>query len=306
MSLFKRTGLLTIIVVLIAATGLLIYQYGYLVYNDYDYHTSYKDVHGLRSSSPVFINGVRVGKVSSVELDESMHHVDVVLSIKKEIPIPKGSIALLAANSMIDTRMIYIQTSDNETILSHNDKIFGKYDTTILEMQGQIAPIIDGTKYILNTAEKNFNNFNRKIENGLVFETQRDIRDMERDMSSYHNQVNSINKSANGILSSINSLNKKTAAIAKKKDSINTSINSLVAKTQSFASMNINTKAHSFNTTIDTLAKHIGDAANNATTKKLLNDNAAYKNAVKKTANANNSMKELKEDPPGITIIGGN
>ena len=306
MSLVKRTGIITIITVVVVAAALLVYKYAYLVYRNYDYHTSYKDVHGLQRSSPIFLNGVRVGEVTDIELNEEMHHVDVVLTIRKEVPIPKGSVALIAANNLIDTRMVYIQTSDNPQVLTHNDKIIGKYDTTVLEMHDQIAPLIDGAKYILNTAEKNFGNFNRKLERGLVFETQRDVRSLEKDMNSYRKQVNSIDNSAGDILRSLDAIKETTARIANRKDSINASINNAVALTNKAASTNIVAEANELRQSLDTLNQKIKATANSETVIKYLDNKTLYEKAVEKTAAADKGTKEAKENPPTISIIGGN
>lgn len=304
MSLIKRTGIVTVVVVVLAITTVLVYNYAYLVYQDYDYHTSYKDVHGLQRSSPVFLNGVRIGEVTKIKLNKELHHVDVVLSVKKEVPIPKGSIALIASNNLVDTRMIYIRTTDNPEILKHNDKIIGKYDTTVLEMQDQIAPIIDGAKYILNTAEKNFNNFNRKLDQGLVEKTQTDIRTMERDMSSYRKQVASIEESANKVVKSLSSLKAATYSIKQKKDTINSSIENAVEQTNTIASVKIADKTTELKQNLDSVNQQISTTTQNPTLQKYLNDNALYKSTTESVHDANESMKELKEAPPGISLIG--
>lgn len=306
MSLVKRTGIITIITIVVAVAALLVYNYAYLVYQDYDYHTSYEDVHGLQRSSPVLINGVRVGEVTGVKLNKEKNRVDVVLSIKKEIPIPKGSVALIAANNMIDTRMIYLQTSNSTEILKHNDKITGKYDTTVLEMEDQISPLIDGAKYILETAEKNFDNFNRKLEKGLVKETQENIESMEKDMKSFRKEVNSISNSANSVLVSLNQLKEQSASIAAKKNELNTSINSTVASTDTLAAIPIASKVSDIKKAVDTASMQVNTVVNNSALKQLTEDNSTYKNATEKIGEANTNMKELKEDPPGISIFGGN
>ena len=64
----KRSTWLTVISVLVLVAGYLAYKYAYLVYREYDYITLYEDVHGLQRSNPIFIDGVRVGEVSNIEL----------------------------------------------------------------------------------------------------------------------------------------------------------------------------------------------------------------------------------------------
>lgn len=302
MSKRTKSRLFTIGFLVLVIGGYLIYKYAYLVYQSYDYYTSYDDVHGLQRSSPVMINGVRVGEVSDIEMIER-GRVQVEFSIDKETLIPRGTTALLASHSLMGDKKIKLVLGEQEGYFTHNDFIPGKYDTTVLEMRDQIDPFVESAKYYLLSADKKFTKLKINFDHGLAVELQNDIYKLERNANNIHKKSYDISKNADRILSLVNRLNTQTASIASRNSQLNNSINSIEESSERLTQIEYSVKAEE----VSKLANEIEEGAKklqeNAAMKKMLNDKSAYKNLNETVEKINESAKELNDDPPGISIF---
>lgn len=291
----KKRGWLTIAIVLIAVSGFLVYQYAYLVYQDYDYYTYYDDIHALQIANPVFVNGVKVGEVSQIKLNGG-EKVRVTLSIDKKTQLHKGTVAILASNSLRGDKMIFLEQGQGSEVLSHKAVITGKYDTTVMDMTDQVSPIIESAKYILNTADKNFTTFNRKVDNGLVEKTQKDIRRIEQRMTRYHTQLGELEKNTAKIISTISNMKTQAQAINGKRQELNKTIKTAENATEEWSNKNIAPYLDTIEGNINAVRQQVSEIENNTTVKKALENSQTYNDATKKSAELNNSLREMKKN----------
>lgn len=302
MSKKTKSRALTIGFLVLLVGGYLIYKYAYLVYQSYDYYTHYDDVHGLQRSSPVFINGVRVGEVSGLDMNEK-GGVEVEFSIDKEIPIPKGTIALLASLNLMGEKKITLVPGDEGGYYTHNDFITGKYDTTVLEMKDQIDPFVESAKYYLLSADKKFTKMKISFDNGMTVKLQNDIYQLERKTDNLYRKSYQLSSRASEVIASLKKLNATTAKMAVNNAQLNNSINSIENSTYKLTQVEYSVKAKE----VSKLAKEIESGAKaveeNENLNKLLNDKSAYNDANELVEKVNNGVKDLSENPQGISIF---
>lgn len=291
----KKRGWLTIAIVLIALSGFLVYKYAYLVYQDYDYYAYYDDIHALQIANPVYVNGVKVGEVSQIKLNGS-EKVRVTLSIDKKTKLAKGTIAVLASNNLRGDKMIFLEPGTDVEILSHKAVITGIYDTTVMDMSDQINPIIESAKYILNTADKNFTTFNRKIDNGLVKKTQNDIRRIEQSMASYRTKLSEIETNSSKIIGTIVSLKNRAQSINNKSTELNNTIKNAEKTTGEWSVQPVAANIDTINKGIRSANEQLSQIEGNKTIQGVLEKKEMYNDAAKKSAELNNSFREMKRD----------
>lgn len=92
----------------------------------------YDRVDGLSAGSIVYLKGVKIGSVKSLELtpDDSIR---AVLSIEGDRRFPKGSVARISAASLVDGKAVYVEKSDSPEWVERNGRLVGVYDVSILE-----------------------------------------------------------------------------------------------------------------------------------------------------------------------------
>ena len=136
----------------------------------------YDRVDGLSTGSIVYLKGVKIGSVKSLELLPS-DSILVVLTLDDDRQIPVGSVARVSSASLIDGKSITIEKSTSTELVSFNGRIQGVYDIGFIEnlseesagLSGnvtqtadQIAQLTERLNEMLN--QQNRDNFSRSLE----------------------------------------------------------------------------------------------------------------------------------------------
>src|SRR5690348_9685219 len=103
----KGTIVSIIVIVLVAGVWYLLYHFTSVLSKDYTYYGYYEDVKGLQASSGVFDRGVKIGKVSSVDLDGK--RVKVTFSVRKGEKIPGGTVAVITPGDLLGGKAIKLE-----------------------------------------------------------------------------------------------------------------------------------------------------------------------------------------------------
>lgn len=180
---------------------------GHNIFTPNNYYTiSYPSVNGLTISTPVLVNGYKVGIVQDMKFDyETMGNVEVVVSLDDQLKVPTGSKALLVVDFLgvanIDLKIANHQASYHNS----GDAIEGVVATGIMgELEEEILPqmkemlpkvnsILDGLdKLVNNTAiEKSLGKM-ENITTQLEVSTIELTRLMQSDVPSVMNSVANI------------------------------------------------------------------------------------------------------------------
>ncbi len=276
-----------------------------MIYQEYDYYTHYTDVNGLQRSNPVYINGVRVGEISNITLSGTEKKVTVTMSINKETQIPKGTIAKLASTGVLGGKIVLLELGEGPGLYTHKDVLRGVYDTSIMDMSEQIEPIVESVKYILGTADKNFSNFNRRLDNGLVKKTQKDARELESNMNKLNRQVTQIANSADNIITSLKGFRKKSDTLKAGQDELNKTIQSAERSTASLANEPIVEPVTNLRKAVNNAQEQATKLEQSELVQHTLNDDSTYKKSANTLQQINTDMKDLKENPKGFQLVGG-
>ena len=112
---------------ILVIASILLFIWGYSFLKGRDLFTSYKtfyveysNVEGLASSAPVTINGLVVGKVSSIQLQNGTGKLVVELQIKSDFPISKTSIVNIYEPGLIGGKQIQIIPNLNDKSLAES------------------------------------------------------------------------------------------------------------------------------------------------------------------------------------------
>ena len=115
-----KTGILVI-----SSLALFIWGYSYLkgkdLLNDYKtIYVEYENVEGLASNAPVTINGLTIGKVSNIILQNATGKLLVELQIKSGFPFSKSSIIAIYEPGLIGGKQIQIIPNFDDKKLAVN------------------------------------------------------------------------------------------------------------------------------------------------------------------------------------------
>ena len=96
-------------------------------------NSSYFDVGNMTIGNDVKINGVKVGEVLNIKLDQVSYMAIITSSIDKSINIPDDSVFKISNNGFIGSSYIEIQLGNSEELLKNNDYSANNIDAVSLE-----------------------------------------------------------------------------------------------------------------------------------------------------------------------------
>lgn len=140
------------IVVVIVAAFFLFFAYrvsDLQVVKGYNVTAKFLKVGGLNAGSDVRINGIKVGSVISMKLDDIDYIADVVMSIAPNINLPVDSTAVIVSDGLVGDKFIKIEPGKSKELLKNGDVISNTKDFKTLEdMVGEIIFMVtdDGSK----------------------------------------------------------------------------------------------------------------------------------------------------------------
>ena len=107
------------------------------------YYVSYTNVTGLSGSSPVLLNGYKVGQVREIQYEyDNPGHVLVELALDKQLRVPNGSKAVLSAGLLGDAQ-IDLKFSTSKDFHTLGDKLIGETSSGLMDNVARIMPGVD-------------------------------------------------------------------------------------------------------------------------------------------------------------------
>ncbi|MGM9845942.1 MAG: MlaD family protein [Muribaculaceae bacterium] len=120
------------------------------------YYATYTNVNGLAQSAPVTLNGFKVGQVRELSYDyDNPGHVNVELSLDRELKLPLGTRAVLASD-LLGTASITLEFTDSKSYHAVGDKLegvvqAGLMDNVSKELMPSVAAIFPKIDSLLTT-----------------------------------------------------------------------------------------------------------------------------------------------------------
>ena len=96
-------------------------------------NSSFFDIGNTNIGNEVKINGVKVGEVLDIKLDQETYMAIITSSVYKSIQIPDDSVFKISNNGFIGSSYIEIQLGNSEELLKNNDYSVNNIDAVSLE-----------------------------------------------------------------------------------------------------------------------------------------------------------------------------
>ena len=100
---------------------------------NFQINSSFFNIGNMNIGNDVKINGVKVGEVLNIKLDQETYMAIITSSIDKNIQIPDDSVFKISNNGFVGSSYIEIQLGNSEELLKNNDYSANNIDAISLE-----------------------------------------------------------------------------------------------------------------------------------------------------------------------------
>jgi phospholipid/cholesterol/gamma-HCH transport system substrate-binding protein len=279
-----------------------IWLYNFLKGKDYFkstayYYSVFDKVGGLAESSPVEINGYKVGVVQSIEfLDPTSGRLLVVYSVSKDFILPKNTVAEIVPVSIIAGMKVQFVYGDGPGFYSEGDTIPGKLVESLLAtFEKEFVPIKVKTMELLNLLDSVTGSINdilnpefRKNLNGTMANLNGTTESLD----------NIIGSREQDLRATIDNLNRFSKMLADNSGKIDKSFTSLESITDTLASADIYNSVLNLKESLQktsTLLENLNDGKGSAG--QLLTNDSLYQNLSTSLASLNELLTDMKANP---------
>lgn len=279
-----------------------IYLYNFLKGKEYFkrtnvYYAVYDKVGGLAESSPVEVNGYKVGVVHSVEfVDATSGRLLVIFSVGKNFKLPLNTVAEISPVSILGGMKVQFVYGNGPGFYKEGDTIPGrlagslvdKVETEIIPLKDKIASLIVVLDSVISSVDEVLNEDFRKNLRGTV-------ANLNRTTGSLSNVLGSRETDLKSIIENLNKLSTMLAQNSGKLDKTFTNLESIsdtLAAADIYGSIrNLKSSLEKVSLMVDNLNKGKGSAG------QLLTNDSIYANLNKSLASLNELLVDLKANP---------
>ncbi len=254
------------------------------------YYISYTNVAGLDIASPVTVNGFKVGQVLDIQYEyDNPGHVLVEISLDKELRLPKGTKAVLAAD-LLGSASVMLDMGNDKVFYEFGDKIEGAVPSGLMdnvanEVLPQVTAIIPKVDTLLTSV-------NAIVSDPAIYASIRRLDEITANLSATTAKLNTfvgslspVVANVDGFTSNLNDISRDLAVVSNdlkslQLDSTMNVINSTATNLQSLTG--------TLNTTINGKDSSLG---------LLMNDAQLYNSLNGAVGNLDSLFVDIKKNP---------
>ena len=270
-----KVGVLTIVAIALLIVGFNFLKGKNLFSREKHLYAVFGELGSLKKSNEVKINGLPVGIVYNyTEIDKELSGIIVTITLKRDVNIPKNSIATIESE-LLGTTYINISKGNMKEYLADGDTLVTNLASSLLgDVKAQINPTLGKMREALDSIKMVLSGVGNLFEKDTKGNIQEIIGNMKDATASLKVLFDTDKGALAGTLKNVSSVTEK---LKKNNDSITATISSIKRTADKFSSVEIQPTIDSLQTSVAALRKLLSKInSNDGTLGLLMNDRKLY------------------------------
>lgn len=260
--------------------------------NDIKLHTTFESVEGLAVSTPVNIQGYKVGNITELSYNPKERVYNITFSVLEEFNIPDDSRLEVYSSDILGSKAMRISLGQSSQYFSSGDHIPGAFAP---DMLGQLLGGLTETKQQVDTLLTNLNITVNSI-NGILNENNSEniasvMEDLQKTMSEIAGIASAVNEKTPQIESIISGFEQVSNTLASSSEAVGKTIANAEQITNALTESQIQESLKSLKELLDNLQNESG------TIGKLLSSDSLYNSITSLSSHLDSLVTKIEKDP---------
>lgn len=261
------------------------------------YYSVYSNIGGLAESSPVEINGYKVGIVQKINfVDAESGKLIIEFSVRKDFKIPKNTVAEIVPLSLLGGMKVQFLYGNGPGTYVNGDTIPGKLAESISErVEKELLPVKDKITNLIFAIDNIINAVNAIIDANFK-------KDLGETMSNLNSTTTSMNRimvsKENEVKATIDNINKFSKMLSDNSAKMNTTVSNLKTISDTIVAADIYNSLGNLKKSLERTATMVENMNNGkGSAGKFLKNDTLYINMTKSLESLNILLLDVKANP---------
>ncbi|MCJ7449032.1 MAG: MlaD family protein [Bacteroidales bacterium] len=261
------------------------------------YYSIYDNISGLAESSPVEINGFKVGVVQSIELlNPESDKILVTFSVGKNFKLPKNTVAEIVPVSLIAGMKVHFVYGEGPGTYAYGDTIPGRLPESIItRLEAELLPVKDRITALINSIDSVVSSVNEIMDPGFKKNLNGIVDNLNSTTESFDKIIGS---KETELKTSLDNLTRFSQMLADNSSNMSSTFSNLESITDTLAAADIyntvlNLKSGLKKTAL--LLENMNEGKGSAG--QLLTNDSLYTNLSQSLESLNELLKDMKANP---------
>lgn len=256
------------------------------------YYAIFEDVQGLTPTGPVYMKGLKIGTIESIEYNQQKENFSVQIKISSEYKFPNSSTAEAFSSDIMGTRALRIINSQNNILMENRDTFQTSTALGLPEMlASQFNEIKEQLSSLIIASDTLINNINNTLSPQLRQELTLSIAHLRKTLSNAQTLTASLQKSVPTVERTINNIDSLTYKLNTGADHLNSTLYNTTEITAQLKEADLTATI----TALKNLLEKIQDPS--STTGKLLTTDSLHNSTDQLIRDLNTLIKNITEEP---------
>jgi len=178
------------------------------------YYTMFYNIDGLTATGPVYLRGLKIGSIETIEYTPAKDNFIVKLKIQGEYKLPANSVAEIYDVGVLGTKALRINLGDEKLFLQNRDTMQSATNPGMIEnLMNEISPLKDKLSNLIETLNTTFESVNQVLNPEARKEIGNSLINLNKTLYSAKNVMANLDKSSPEITSVIDNLNRLSSSL---------------------------------------------------------------------------------------------
>ncbi len=299
-----KVGILVVIAIALLVWGFQFLKGKNLFESRNTYYAIYNRVDGMDESSPVFINGLKVGLVNDIYFHpDKSGRIVVKMLVEKTYQIPDSSMAEIYSADLMGTKAVRINLTKYKKYYKSGDTLYSRIEQDLksqvsaqmLPLKAKAEELMLSIDSVMSVIQNIFNENTRENLSKTFASIKTTIENLERTSISLDTLMQNEKYVLARIFANIESI---TANLKNNNEQITKVLSNLSSISDSIQQSNIKTTILNANKVLEQANSVIGKInRGEGSFGLLINNDTLYRNLENASRNLDKLMKDIRENP---------